>query len=252
MRTIKHYSQFLHEARLFENEGDKVIVSFIGALKAAQEAEESPRGSNKGEKVQSMQTSVKTKPGNPWCAAFLYHVLSETGLAKLPVTASVKSHWEKSTAKKITFDEIKKDPGLIKPGMAFFYLTKSSEGDYPGPGHTGIILSTDPKKKTITSVEGNTNPLDGAREGYGVFLVTRSIEDPSISKDPKEHPAKMLGVIDYFSDYRGAEFDKKMEEECEKIIKEVLSPKTEKEKSYLSSNPSAFKEYEENYANRNS
>jgi hypothetical protein len=135
--------------------------------------------------------------------------------------------------------------------MAFFYLTRDKNGGYPGPGHTGVVLKNNTTEKTFTSIEGNTNPLDGAREGYGAFLVTRSIDDPSISKDKNDHPAKFLGVIDYFSDYRGTYFDKKIEAESEKIIKDLLNPKTEKEKNYLQNNPSAFKEYEKNYKERN-
>lgn len=259
MNRIKSYIDFINEGVPTNSEDlekNKVATSFGENVRNSQKAEESPRGSNKGDLIKSMQTAVGTTPGNPWCAAFIYDILSKVGInseskSKIPNTASVKDHWEKSKGKKITPEEFRKNPSMIKPGMAFFYLTKSSKGDYPGPGHTGIILRNNPQEKTFTSVEGNTNPLDGAREGYGSFLVTRSIDDPSISKDKNDHPAKFLGLIDYFSDYRGTYFDKKIQAEAEKIISDLLKPKTEKEKTYLQNNPSAFKEYEKNYKERN-
>jgi hypothetical protein len=99
-------------------------------------------------------------------------------------------------------------------------------------------------------MEGNTNPLDGAREGYGSFLVTRKIDDPSISTKKSDRPAKLLGFIDYFSPFRNTFFDSYLKEETEKAITNVFKNKTEKEKSFLSNNPWVMKDYEKNYKKR--
>ena len=144
------------------------------------------------------------------------------------------------------------DINSILPGMVFFYLSKDKKtGGYPGNGHTGIILSVNKINKTWTAVEGNANPLDGSREGYGTFIVTRKLSDPSISKDPKDHPAKLLGFIDYFSPYRTtADFTKNLSNKMETLISELL-PKTNQEIAYIKANLKVLSDYEENYNNRN-
>jgi hypothetical protein len=170
---------------------------------------------------------------------------------QIPDDAAVKYHWANSKGKKIEYKP-SMDINSILPGMVFFYLSKDQKtGGYPGHGHTGIILSVDKVNKTWTSVEGNSNPLDGSREGYGTFMLTRKIADPSISKDPKDHPAKLLGFIDYFSPYRTtADFTKNLSDKMKTLLSELL-PKTNKEIQYLKSNPEVLKDYEENYNNRN-
>jgi hypothetical protein len=256
MRKIKDYADFLNESVPYSNEFIKGLAkSFVETLKNSQKAEESPRGSNKGKEIEAMQKASGTTPGNPWCAAFIYDVFSKSKIGtsegnKIPMTPSVKIHWQKSKGKKITAEEVSKDPKLIKPGMAFFYLTRNEKGEYPGPGHTGIVLSVNPSERSFTSMEGNTNPLDGAREGYGSFLVTRKIDDPSISTKKSDRPAKLLGFIDYFSPFRNTFFDSYLKEEIEKAITNVFKNKTEKEKSFLSNNPWVMKDYEKNYKKR--
>ena len=163
-----------------------------------------------------------------------------------------KSHWEKTGAKKIEYKSgLNLD--LILPGMVFCYLSKDKNtGGYPGKGHTGIILSVDKSNKTWTSVEGNTNPIDGGREGYGTFILTRKIDDPSISTDTKDHPAKLLGFIDYFSTYRKTPgFTQALSSKLKTLFNE-LKTKTDKEIAYLESNPDVLKDYEINYNNRKS
>lgn len=256
MLKIKDYHDFLNEGVPYSNEFIKGLVkSFVDTLKNSQKAEESPRGSNKGKEIEPMQKASGTTPGNPWCAAFIYDVFSKSKIGSIeknniPVTPSVKTHWEKSKGKKISAEEAKQNPNLIKTGMAFFYLTRNEKGEYPGAGHTGIVLSVNPSEKTFTSLEGNTNPIDGAREGYGSFLVTRKINDPSISTKKSDHPAKLLGFIDYFSLYRSDFFDSYFNEETEKAVSNIFKTKTEKEKNFLSSNPWVLKDYEKNYKER--
>ena len=106
-------------------------------------------------------------------------------------------------------------------------------------------------KKTWTGIEGNANPLDGSREGYRTFIVTRNLSDPSISKDPKEHPAKLLGFIDYFSPYRKTSgFTETLSSKLKTALSE-LNPKTDREIAYLKAHPEVLKDYEKNYNNRN-
>jgi hypothetical protein len=200
MRNIKRFTEFVFEG-------------LSGLTKSALDAVtlENPPGSNKGDKVEVMQRSVGISPGDPWCAAFVYSIFKNANLdpaimRRIPKTGGVNKMWQSATnAKKITKEEALKNPELILPGMVFFYLTKNDKGQYPGTGHTGMVIKVDKNNKTITSIEGNTNPFDGAREGFGSFVITRKIEDPSISKDPKLHPSKMLGFIDFLDGYRNPE-----------------------------------------------
>ena len=253
MGNILSYPRFLYE----NNQGNQIVDSFINSLKNSSKAEESPRGSNKGPSIEPLQKTVSANPGNPWCAAFIYDVLKNTKLPdkdkkNIPATASVKNHWDNSKGKKITAEEALKNPGLVKPGMCFFYLTRDKNGSYPGKGHTGIVLSIDVINKKFTSAEGNTNPLNGSREGYGSFLVTRDFKDPSISSDKKEHPAKLLGFIDYFSEFRNfGGFNDYINKKANEFIKSDIQPKNNKEKEYLTKNPKELDKYEQNYNNRN-
>jgi len=250
MSRILSFNQYL-----FESSSDALVNSFYSAIKSTQ-PEESPRGSNKGPKVEPLQRGVGAGPGDPWCAAFIYDVLYKTSFSpdikkQIPNDAAVRFHWNNSKGKKI---EYKGDMSIdsVLPGMVFCYLSKDSKtGGYPGHGHTGIILSVDKGKKTWTGIEGNTNPADGSREGYGTFIVTREFKDPSISRNPKDHPAKLLGFIDYFAPYRSKEgFTNSLSAKLKSALTELL-PKTNREIAYVTAHPEVLKDYEENYNNRN-
>jgi len=250
---ILSFSEYLFESS--SQTSNDLINSFKNAIKTTQ-AEESPRGSNKGPKVEPLLKGVGAAPGAPWCVAFVHGVLNKTKFSQdiksqIPKDAAVKYHWERTKAKKITYKP-GMDPKNILPGMVFCYLSKDKKtGTYPGHGHTGIVLSVDKEKREWTGIEGNTNPLDGGREGYGTFIVTRKIDDPSISKDKKDHPSKTLGFIDYFSSHRkNPEFTKTFSENL-KRLRDDLRPKTNKEIAYLKANPGVLKDYENNYNNRN-
>ena len=258
MISILSFIEYITESEKAEKKGetDSIVNSFYSAIKSA-DSEENPRGSNKGTEVESLLKGVKASPGDPWCVGFIHGVLSKTQFSsdiknKISNSAGVKSHWEKTGAKKIEYKSgLNLD--LILPGMVFCYLSKDKKtGGYPGKGHTGIILSVDKSNKTWTSVEGNTNPIDGGREGYGTFILTRKINDPSISTDTKDHPAKLLGFIDYFSTYRKTPgFTQALSLKL-KTLSNELKTKTNKEIAYLKSNPNVLKDYEKNYNNRNS
>jgi hypothetical protein len=234
----------------------KLINSFYSAVKSTQ-AEESPRGSNKGPKVEPLLKGVQANAGDPWCAAFVYGVLSKTAFSKdikdqIPADAAVRLHWANSKGKKIEGYPKTIDINSILPGMVFCYLSIDKKTKkYPGHGHTGIVLSVDKSKKSWTGVEGNANPLDGSREGYGTFIVSRNLSDPSISGDPKEHPAKLLGFIDYFAPYRKTPgFTEALTLKLKSLTNELL-PKTKNEIAYLKTHPKVLSDYEQNYNNRN-
>ena len=253
MSNILSFNQYI-----FEGKGDAfdpLINGFYNSIKSTQ-VEESPRGSNRGPNIEPLQKGVGVSPGDPWCAAFIYDVLIKSGFSQniknqIPKDAAVRFHWANSGGKKIEYKP-NMDINSILPGMAFFYLSKDGKtGGYPGSGHTGIILSVNNVDKTWTSVEGNANPLDGSREGYGTFIVTRKLSDPSISKDRKDHPPKLLGFIDYFASYRNtAGFTKALTSKLKSLTNELL-PKTNSEIAYLKAKPNVLKDYEQNYKNRN-
>jgi len=228
----------------------KAVDTFISSIESTQQAEEVSRGSNKGPKVNPLLTKVGASPGDPWCAAFIYGILSKTAFSsaiksKIPSVASVKYHWEKSSGHKVYPNSAKSNPDLVKPGMAFFFLTNVSKGK----GHTGIILSKKKGESGWSGVEGNTNPLDGSREGYGSFILYRKMDNPSTAKDRNSDPAKPLGYIDYFRIYRNPEFDSYMTKKCNELLNR-LNPKTTKEIAYIKANPKVLDTYAKNYKNR--
>lgn len=247
MEKIKNFNDFI-------NEGISALTN--SALKLI--TLENPPGSNKGTEVEIMQKNVGINPGDPWCAAFVYSFFKDANLPpdimkKIPRTGGVSRLWDLSSGiKKITKEQALKNPDLILPGMVFCYLSRNEAGQYTGSGHTGIVVSVNPNDKTITSIEGNTNPLDGSREGFGSFIVTRKIEDPSISKEPKEHPAKMLGFIDFLDGYRNNE-DPEYKGFADGI-RDIISgytKHTDSEINKIHSNPDLVAVYSNNYKNRN-
>ena len=241
---------------LFESKENKVpantvIDVFIKTIRDTQKSEESARGSNKGPTINPLLRNVGASPGDPWCAAFVYNVFNSPSFSAdfrsgVKKTAAVRLLWS-TTSEGLKIS--KKSTPL--PGMVFCYKTTNDKGvTYPGPGHTGIILSVNSVKGEWTGIEGNTNPLDGAREGYGCYLVTRKISDPGISKNQQDHPALLLGYIDYFHSFRSSTFNSDMNKKCLALLTE-LTPKTKNEIAYLNKNPKVLKDYEVNYKNRN-
>ena len=81
--------------------------------------------------------------------------------------------------------------------------------------------------------------------------TSREFKDPSISRNPKDHPAKLLGFIDYFAPYRSKEgFTNSLSTKLKSALTELL-PKTNREIAYITAHPEVLKDYEENYNNRN-
>jgi len=141
-----------------------------------QGVEEKPPYSNSGPEVSRYLASVSLAPGHAWCCAFTYwcHQKAAEELArKNPMikTGGCLKHWQKSElsgARRITSEEARNNPSLLKPGMLFIM-------DYgKGLGHTGFIESI--VGGLLTTIEGNTN-IKGSREGGGVHRLVRKVGD---------------------------------------------------------------------------
>jgi hypothetical protein len=136
---------------------------------------EVPKGSNKGPMVDQYLASVGLKPGFAWCQAFVHWCFEQSaiGFGGNPVvkTAGVLDCWNRTaTTKKVFALEAKAKPELLEAGMQFIMTFGH------GTGHTGLIESVDVAKRTIHTIEGNSNN-DGSREGYEVVRHERRIDD---------------------------------------------------------------------------
>jgi len=197
MKRIKDFKGFLQEAQQIplgnpSTDGE----TFAGVLAANKDVEESPKGSNKGPEVNKYLQSVGLSPGLPWCMSFVYYIFDEVckRLGKpntIVKTGGCMNHWSQApTDAKISIDQVKSNPSLIRPGQIFI-MTRPGKG----LGHTGIVVAVDEKARTFTSMEGNTNDqLSG--EGNRVGTNKRKIDGTNL-----------VGFIDYFKNTRTPEFE---------------------------------------------
>lgn len=144
---------------------------------------EEPPGSNRGPKVEQYLDSVNCKPGDPWCASFVYWCFNEAAKSlgvnnPLVKTGSCLNHWNNTKGKKILHRSAMNNSSLVHPGFIFIMDHGS------GKGHTGIVRSV--ANGYIQTIEGNTN-IAGSREGLGVAELKRKINTIS------------AGFIDYSS-----------------------------------------------------
>lgn len=149
------------------------LSSVIDVAKTQIGVQEDPLNSNRGEKVEEFQRTVNCRPGDAWCACFVYWCFEEVLGDKNPLvkTGSALASYNLSTAKKIPAKDSKNNPALVKPGQIFVM-------DFGGgKGHTGIVISVN--GGFINTIEGNTND-QSSREGSGVYQRTRKIN--SINK----------------------------------------------------------------------
>jgi hypothetical protein len=196
MKIIRSFSQFISEAQFSLSDPSTAGEKLAGVLAANKDVKEVPKSSNKGPEVNQYLQSVGLGPGLPWCAAFVYYIFDQ--LSKqlgttnpLPKTGGVMNHWGKAGEDvKITIDQARSNPNLVRPGQIFIMSRPGK-----GLGHTGIVVSVDPTKKTMTTMEGNTNDqLSG--EGDRVGINTRKLEANTL-----------IGFLDYFKNSRTAEFE---------------------------------------------
>lgn len=132
---------------------------------------EVPPGSNRGPVVNDYLKRVGLRPGNPWCAAFVYWCFSlaaEKLNMRNPVvkTGGCMVHWRRTQGVKILSVDAVNEPSIIKPG-AIFIINRGG-----GKGHTGIVTHT--RGGYIQTIEGNTNAGLSA-EGGGVCMLWRKI-----------------------------------------------------------------------------
>ena len=196
MERIKNFRDFVNEAqfslKLPNIDGDK----FAHILSINRNAKEEPKGSNRGPLVSAYLASTGLGGGYPWCMAFVYYVFNE--LSKqlgqpnpLPKTAGCMNHWNSAPADvKITIAQAKQDPNLVRPGQIFIMSRPGK-----GLGHTGIVLSVDPQKRTFTSIEGNTNDQQSG-EGDRVGVNVRKLDSSTLK-----------GFMDYFRSTRTKDFE---------------------------------------------
>jgi hypothetical protein len=196
MRKVKDFTSFIKEADIPLADPTGAGEKFAGVLQANKEVKEQPKRSNSGPEVNQYLKSVGLHPGLPWCASFVYYIFDQLcknlGVSNpLPKTGGVLDHWGKAPSEnKIDISAAKNDINLVRPGSIFIMSR-------PGKslGHTGIVVSVDQAKRTMTTIEGNTNDQQSG-EGDRVGINVRKIDSPV-----------MKGFIDYFKASRTPEFE---------------------------------------------
>ena len=129
-------------------------------------------GDNRGQMVELFLREVKQPAGQPWCAAFVYHVGfwshydNRASRSSWPLPASA-SCWELG-------DFAKRQGCLVqKPTDGDVFLVHSTI--MKRFFHTGIVISVDECMEggyACTTIEGNTNS-DGSVQGYTTLRRTR-------------------------------------------------------------------------------
>lgn len=125
--------------------------------------EEQPRGSNWGSDVKAYLNSVGINFPASWCAAFVYWCFREaSGYLSTPPplirTGGVLNHWSSA----------KKQYKFTTPEVGDIFIMDLGHG----LGHTGIVIEVSADRKSVLTIEGNTNDT-GSREGYEVCKRSR-------------------------------------------------------------------------------
>jgi co-chaperonin GroES (HSP10) len=133
--------------------------------------EDPKMGQNRGARVDEYIKSTHLDPaanpptGYPWCACFVYWCFKQAAEAlgqsnPCTRTASVVTHWDFTSARKILAADARLDHSKVRPGMIFCKT-------HDRHSHTGIVCAV--KEEGIVTVEGNTNRA-GSREGDTVVF----------------------------------------------------------------------------------
>jgi cell wall-associated NlpC family hydrolase len=122
----------------------------------------------------------------PWCASFVSYIFQKSGAGHVVRNTQTAKGYVGCTAginglKKKGFETVKVTEAL--PGDIIFFDWERDKD----PDHTGIVLKTNPKKKTITCYEGNTtNGMGGSQSnGGGVFKRDRRYDQVHVVIRPK-------------------------------------------------------------------
>jgi len=133
-------------------------------------------GDNRGQMVELFLKEVHQDPGQPWCAAFVYHV----GHWSHYDHVAQRSTWPlKATASCAELAKNALDDGILKlePHLGDVFLKFSKKLDRFA--HTGIVVGLhdpDPHEDmgvyVCTTIEGNTN-ADGSANGHTTLRKVR-------------------------------------------------------------------------------
>jgi murein DD-endopeptidase MepM/ murein hydrolase activator NlpD len=122
----------------------------------------------------------------PWCASFVSYIFQKSGSANVVRNTQTPKGYVGCTAginglKKKGFEAVKVTEAL--PGDIIFFDWEKDKD----PDHTGIVLKTNPKNKTITCYEGNTtNGMGGSQSnGGGCFKRDRRYDQVHVVIRPK-------------------------------------------------------------------
>lgn len=134
---------------------------------------EIPPGSNRGPDVEKYLASVGRKPGDAWCAAFVYWCVEmashSIGLNNpLKKTGRVASMWRDAVGRGsvVTAEDVRAGKADIPAGAIYCAVYES------GRGHTGLVECRE--GDTLYTIEGNT-AIKNSNSGEGVFAKRRSL-----------------------------------------------------------------------------
>ena len=133
-------------------------------------------GDNHGPQVEAYLKEVSLAPGQPWCAAFVYHV----GRWALYDTECRRTSWPlPATGSCLSLGDFAMRCNVLVSTPArgdVFLLYMNQLARF---AHTGIVVnvSETPNAYVCRTVEGNTNS-DGSRQGTSVLLRTRTFPKP--------------------------------------------------------------------------
>lgn len=123
-------------------------------------------GNNRGKDVEKYLRTAGVKPGNPWCASFVWWVLKQCDSTIKLNSPAMASSWfprEKTIYNRSKDKQIKAISGDV---FGVYYPEKKRIA------HVGFIYILQDGKYVIT-VEGNTSSTELTREGDGVFQKIR-------------------------------------------------------------------------------
>jgi hypothetical protein len=155
-------------------DGTLMLASLdVARCEISKNVREVPPRSNRGPEVEAYLASVGRKPGDAWCAAFVYWCVEcasrRLGLDNpLKRTGHVATLWTDAVNRGMVLHITNVPSGEedIPPGAVFCAVYKS------GRGHTGFVERRE--RDTLCTIEGNTN-LRGSQEGDGVYKKRRSL-----------------------------------------------------------------------------
>jgi hypothetical protein len=154
----------------------KLAAHLINIASAELGVQESPRGSNRGPRVDDYQRATWLKPADwgPWCAAFVCFVVMRAMMAgkeagarytfNRPLTAGAFDLERWSLSQDDSTKTLKRPGSDILPGDILIYTFS----------HVGIALTAPDKSGRVIAIEGNSND-DGSREGFEVVNHSRRL-----------------------------------------------------------------------------